>query len=123
MSTTTTAQRTRTPAPQQIDAALCHACRRAVVVIVFSADRDRAMDSQRGSCNIHLIAVKHEAPTRGGPRCRLRRHGLPNHGAVLGSMSRDHSHGSAARGLMHGLLISLLLWAGIGFAVWAVWLR
>ena len=48
-----------------------------------------------------------------------RRHGLRKDPAILGPMHRVRPHTSASRGLLYGLLISLLLWAGIGLAIWA----
>ena len=63
--------------------------------------------------------------TRG--RSRSRR-GLWSHGSwkerlVLGSARCDDLRSSAPRGVVYGLPISLLLWAVIAVAVWAIWLR
>jgi hypothetical protein len=66
---------------------------------------------------MHFQLTLDEAARRGRSRRPLRRHGSQKDRAILGPTYRDRPGGSASRGLVYGLLISLLLWAGIALAM------
>ena len=79
---------------------------------------------QRSETAADLIVMRFqltldEAARRGRSRRALRRHGSRLDRVVLGPTHSDRPRGSASRGLVYGLLISLLLWAGIALAIWS----
>ncbi len=69
-----------------------------------------------------LLLVLDETAGRGWSRRCLWGHGVGIERLVADPAGGDDLHGSASRGLVYGLSISFLLWAGIALGVWAMWL-
>ena len=69
------------------------------------------------------LLVLDETAGRAWSRRGLSNCGFEKERLVVGPAGRDDRNGSASRGLVYGLPISLLLWTVIALGVWAMWLR